>query len=86
MAFGPTALAADAADVLLLEDDLTRVPDVVHLARRTRRRIRQNLGWTFGYNTAAIPLAITGWLNPLAAALTMASSSLLVVSNSARPL
>jgi Cu2+-exporting ATPase len=84
IAFGPTALAADSADVVILDDDLSRVPDVLALARATRRRIRQNLGWAFGYNAVAIPLAIVGWLNPLAAALAMAASSLLVVGNSAR--
>jgi len=84
IAFGPTALAADSADVAILDDDLTRVPEVLALARATRRRIRQNLGWAFGYNAVAIPLAIFGMLNPLAAALAMASSSLLVVGNSAR--
>jgi Cu2+-exporting ATPase len=86
IAFGPTALAADSADVVILDDDLARVPDVLALARATRRRIRQNLGWAFGYNAVAIPLAIFGALNPLAAALAMASSSLLVVGNSARTL
>ena len=84
IAFGPTALAADAADVVLLRDDLRRVPEVFALARETRRRIRQNLGWAFGYNAVAIPLAAFGALNPLAAALAMASSSLLVVANAAR--
>jgi len=84
VAFGPTALAADSADVVILDDDLTHLPEVLALARHTRRRIRQNLGWAFGYNAVAIPLAVTGWLNPLAAALAMAASSLLVVGNSAR--
>ncbi len=84
VAFGPTALAADSADVVILDDDLVRLPEVLDLARATRRRIRQNLGWAFGYNAVAIPLAIGGWLNPLAAALAMAASSLLVVGNSAR--
>jgi len=84
LAFGPTALAADSADVVLLDDDLAHVPEVLALARATRRRLRQNLGWAFGYNVVAIPLAVAGWLNPLAAALAMASSSLLVVANSAR--
>ena len=84
IAFGPTALAADAADVVILRNDLRRVPEVFGLARETRRRIRQNLGWAFGYNAVAIPLAVAGALNPLAAALAMASSSLLVVANASR--
>ena len=86
IAFGPTALAADSADVVILDDDLTHLPETLALAHYTRRRIRQNLGWAFGYNAVAIPLAVAGWLNPLAAALAMAASSLLVVGNSARPL
>jgi Cu2+-exporting ATPase len=84
IAFGPTALAADSADVVIMEDRLERVPSVFRLARLTRRRIRQNLGWAFLYNGIAIPLALAGALNPLFAALAMATSSVLVVSNSAR--
>ena len=84
VAFGPTALAADSADVVLLDDDLAHVPALLELARTTRRRTRQNLGWAFGYNAIAIPVAALGWLNPLIAALAMAASSLLVVANSAR--
>jgi Cu2+-exporting ATPase len=84
VAFGPTALAADSADVVVLDDRLSHVPEMLALARTTRRRLRQNLGWAFGYNAVAIPTAIAGALNPLVAALAMAASSLLVVGNSAR--
>jgi Cu2+-exporting ATPase len=84
VAFGPTALAADSADAVLLDDRLTHVPELLDLAGTTRRRLRQNLGWAFGYNAVAIPTAIAGVLNPLVAALAMAASSLLVVGNSAR--
>jgi Cu2+-exporting ATPase len=84
IAFGPTALAADSADVVIPDGALRRVPQVFALARHTRRRIRQNLGWAFLYNVIAIPLAIAGAINPLFAALAMASSSLLVVINSSR--
>jgi Cu2+-exporting ATPase len=84
IAFGPTALAADSADVVVTDSELRRVPQVFGLARQTRRRIRQNLGWAFLYNIIAIPLAIAGAINPLFAALAMASSSLLVVINSSR--
>ncbi|RLM63105.1 heavy metal translocating P-type ATPase [Halorubrum sp. Atlit-8R] len=79
-----TDLAADAADAVLLEDRLSAVPELFAVTRGTNRRLKQNLGWAFCYNAVAIPLALTGVLNPLLAALAMASSSILVVTNSAR--
>jgi Cu2+-exporting ATPase len=48
------------------------------------RVIRQNLAWAFAYNVVAIPLAATGHLTPLTAALGMSLSSLLVVANALR--
>ncbi|WP_144798098.1 heavy metal translocating P-type ATPase [Halorubrum depositum] len=79
-----TDLAADAADAVLLEDRLSAVPELFAVTRGTNRRLKQNLGWAFVYNAVAIPMAIAGVLNPLLAALAMATSSLLVVTNSAR--
>ncbi|QAU13681.1 heavy metal translocating P-type ATPase [Halorubrum sp. BOL3-1] len=79
-----TDLAADAADAVLLDDRLSAVPELFAVTRGTNRRLKQNLGWAFCYNAVAIPLALSGTLNPLLAALAMASSSLLVVTNSAR--
>ncbi|MCU4925577.1 cation-translocating P-type ATPase [Halobacteria archaeon AArc-dxtr1] len=83
---GGTAMAADAADVALVDDDLDAVETVFELARATDRRVKGNIGWAFCYNAIAIPLAVTGLLNPLFAALAMGASSLLVVTNSSRPL
>jgi len=87
IAFGaPTALAADAADLVVLGNRLDRIFDAFAILGTTRRRIRQNLGWALLYNAIAIPLAMTGYLNPLFAALAMSASSLLVVWNSSRPI
>ncbi|WP_435365053.1 heavy metal translocating P-type ATPase [Haloarchaeobius sp. DYHT-AS-18] len=83
---GGTALAADAADVVLTENDLAAVSRVFELTRAAKRRVRQNLGWALAYNAIAIPVAATGNLNPLVAAVAMAASSLLVVANSSRSL
>ncbi|ELY97320.1 ATPase P [Natrialba chahannaoensis JCM 10990] len=83
---GGTAMAADAADVALVDDDLSSVDTVFELARATDRRVKGNIGWAFCYNAIAIPLAVTGLLNPLFAAVAMGASSLLVVTNSSRPL
>ncbi len=77
-------VSRDAAAVCLLGDDPARVPWVLALARRTVRVIRQNLFWAFAYNVAGIGLACTGRLNPALAALAMALSSFLVVTNSLR--
>ncbi|MFU8866487.1 heavy metal translocating P-type ATPase [Natronococcus sp.] len=83
---GGTAMAADAADVALVDDDLGSVDTVFELARATDRRVKGNIGWAFCYNGIAIPLAVTGLLNPLFAAVAMGASSLLVVTNSSRSL
>jgi soluble P-type ATPase len=79
-----TDVAMSAADLILLRDDLGAVPDAIGLSRATFRTIRQNLGWAFGYNAAAIPLAALGYLNPILAAAAMTLSSVFVVSNSLR--
>ncbi len=87
LAFGaPTALAADAADAIIPGNHLEGVFTALGLIHTVRRRIRQNLGWALLYNATAIPLAVSGLLNPLFAALAMSASSLLVVWNSSRSL
>ncbi len=86
IALDHAALATDAADAVLVGEDLRGVPTVFDLTRRTRRRIRENLAWAFCYNAVALPLAAAGALNPLFAAVAMATSSLLVVGNSTRNL
>jgi Cu+-exporting ATPase len=79
-----TDAAIEAADIVLGREDLLVVADAVELARRTHRTIRGNLWWAFGYNTAALPLAVVGLVSPLIAAAAMALSSVFVVSHSLR--
>ncbi len=79
-----TDVALDAADLILLRDDLDVVPVAIELARSTLGTIRRNYAWAFGYNVAAIPLAACGLLNPLIAGAAMGLSSAFVVWNSAR--
>ncbi len=79
-----SALAQHAADVVLVGGALRRIPDAIALARRTRRVIRQNVGWAIAYNVLALPLAAGGLVTPWVAALGMAASSLLVTANALR--
>jgi Cu2+-exporting ATPase len=83
---GGTALAVDAADIAIVDDDLSSIATVFDLAAAAESRVKQNIGWAFLYNAVAIPLALSGLLNPLFAAVAMVTSSLLVVTNSARDL
>jgi P-type Cu+ transporter len=79
-----TDVAIEASDLTLVRGDLRAVADAIVLSRRTLATIRGNLFWAFGYNAAALPLAMAGLLNPVVAGAAMAFSSVFVVSNSLR--
>ncbi|GAB0056880.1 Copper-exporting P-type ATPase [Candidatus Magnetaquicoccaceae bacterium FCR-1] len=79
-----TDLAVASADVILLNRELSTVPMVFTLARRTLQIIRQNYRFSLFYNLLAIPLAMAGWVSPIVAAIAMPLSSLVVVGNALR--
>ncbi len=83
-----TQIAKANADVVLMGDQLNGLPYALNLAKKTIRKIKQNLIWAFGYNLLAIPLAAGIFfpkygilLTPSIAALLMAISSITVVIN-----
>ncbi|MBU4527321.1 MAG: heavy metal translocating P-type ATPase [Hoeflea sp.] len=82
MAGGADA-AREAAAITLMRPDLRLVAAALDVAAKTRRTIRQNLGWAFVYNLIGIPLAAFGILPPVFAGAAMAFSSVSVVTNSA---
>jgi len=76
-----TDIAIEASDVTLVRGELTGVVEAVNLSRATFRKIKQNLFWAFFYNVFMIPLAIVGWMHPALAEISMATSSVTVVTN-----
>ncbi|WP_226039754.1 heavy metal translocating P-type ATPase [Natrinema sp. DC36] len=77
-----TDVAIEAADVTLMRDDPLDVVKAIRISEATLQKIKQNLVWALGYNTAMIPLASLGLLQPVLAAGAMALSSVSVLSNS----
>ncbi len=85
-----TDIAADSSDVILMQDNLEKIPMFLSISKRTLRNIKQNLFWAFFYNLCMIPIAIGFFkplgisMNPMFASIAMTCSSLTVVFNSLR--
>lgn len=77
-------IAINSSDVTLMKEDLGLIIDGILISKATTRNIKQNLLWAFSYNIVAIPLAATGQLNMVVAAVAMAFSSIVVVLNALR--
>ncbi|WP_248906759.1 heavy metal translocating P-type ATPase [Halocatena marina] len=77
-----TDVAIETADITLMRDDPLDVVKAIRISDGTLQKITQNLFWALGYNTAMIPLASLGLLQPVLAAGAMAFSSVSVLANS----
>ena len=76
-----TDITVASADISLMRPNLNLVPAAIEISKATSTKIRQNLFWAFAYNIIALPLAISGLLNPTIAGVAMVLSSLSVVTN-----
>jgi Cu2+-exporting ATPase len=79
-----TDVSVESADIVLMHNELDKVRLATLLSRRTLRTIKQNIGLSFIYNVIMVPLAMMARITPLAAAITMPISSLVVIGNAAR--
>ena len=76
-------IAVDAADIVLVNDEVKELPHLISLSKRMMTTIKLNLSFSMGLNFLAIALAITGILNPVVGALVHNAGSVLVIINSA---
>jgi len=81
-----TALASDAADLAIVDDDLTAIETVLDLATAARRRVTRNTGLALLYNAVVVPFAALGMLNPLITTVGVALSAGLLGLHGSRPL
>ena len=76
-------IAVDAADIVLVDDEVKELPHLMSLSKRMMTTIRLNLIFSMSLNFIAIILAIAGILNPVVGALVHNAGSVLVIINSA---
>lgn len=79
-----TDVSGDSADIVLMSNELEKVCLALQLSKRTLRTIRQNIGISITYNIIMVPLAMSAFITPLVAAISMPVSSLLVIGNAIR--
>ena len=85
-----TDIAKDSSSVVLMNNNLSKINDLLEISRRTIRNIKQNLFWAFFYNICMIPIAMGVFsglgvvINPMLSAFAMTLSSLTVVLNACR--
>ena len=76
-------IAVDAADIVLVDDEVKELPHLIALSKRMMITIKCNMSFSMALNFVAIVLAMTGILNPVVGALVHNAGSVLVIINSA---
>lgn len=78
-----TDIAVDAADIVLIDDEVKELPHLLALSQKMMTTIKINMSFSMGLNFVAIVLAIIGILDPVIGALVHNAGSVLVITNSA---
>ena len=74
-------LGKETADISIMRSDPTQILDFLNMAEKVNKKIHHNLIYAFIYNTLGIPIAMSGFLNPLVAVCAMLFSSLSIIGN-----
>ncbi|MDR1460566.1 MAG: cadmium-translocating P-type ATPase [Campylobacteraceae bacterium] len=79
-----TDIAVNVSDIVLMSDSLKALSTAFEVSKRTYGSVKQNIAFSILYNAITIPLAVSGLVMPLIAAISMSLSSLIVVANALR--
>ena len=79
-----TDVALETSDIAFLNDDLTKMPEVIELSRRTLKVIRQNIAFSVGLNVLSLVAAGLGWVSPIGGAIIHESGAMAVILNAIR--
>ncbi|MCC6580521.1 MAG: cation-translocating P-type ATPase [Phycisphaeraceae bacterium] len=79
-----TDIALDTSDIAFLDDDLTKMSQVVALSRRTINIIRQNIAFSVGLNILSVVTAGLGWISPIGGAVLHEGGAMAVILNAIR--
>jgi len=84
MGAGGTAVAVETSDIAFLSDDLTKMPEIIALSRRTLKVIRQNIALSVALNLLSVLAAGLGWISPIGGAMLHESGAMAVILNAMR--
>ena len=79
-----TAVALETSDIAFLSDDLTKMPEIIALSRRTLNVIRQNIAFSVALNVLSVLAAGLGWISPIGGAILHESGAMVVILNAVR--
>jgi P-type E1-E2 ATPase len=79
-----TDVAIETSDIAFLSDDLTKMPEIIALSRRTLNIIRQNIAFSVGLNILSVVAAGLGWISPIGGAIIHEGGAMAVIINAVR--